>query len=341
MSICLRRREFITALGGAAASWPLAAGAQQRGRVRRIGVLMPLDENDPAAKPRLSAFTQALGGLGWTDGRNVQIDVRWAGIDINRIRAVAQELVGLKPDIIMTTGTAATVAVQRETRTIPIIFLTGIDPVATGIVPRLNQPGGNVTGFAASEPALAGKWLELLSEIAPGLKRAAIMFNPDIAAASAYMSSFEAAALTAESRHAAACRCRFMSKDTARWSSARTPNGDPRAGLMQPIPDCEQPDERGQNHAASGERQQQISHAFHLGACPPTCPPPLLVAKWRLCTRLALPFRITSVLWSGTASVHPSVLTLHPTQRTIAEVLCFYGGFCDVVYSVLRNLAKI
>jgi hypothetical protein len=106
-------------------------------------------------KRSIRSLGQALGGLGWTDGRNVQIDVRWAGIDINRIRAVAQELVGLKPDIIMTTGTAATVAVQREMRTIPIIFLTGIDPVATGIVPRLNQPGGNVTGFAASEPALA------------------------------------------------------------------------------------------------------------------------------------------------------------------------------------------
>jgi putative ABC transport system substrate-binding protein len=162
--------------------------------VRRIGVLMPLDENDPAAKPRLSAFTQALGGLGWTDGRNVQIDVRWASIDINRIRAVAQELVGLKPDIIMTTGTAATVAVQREMRTIPIIFLTGIDPVATGIVPRLNQPGGNITGFATLEASLGGKWLELLSEIAPGLKRAAVMFNPDFPTASAYMPSLETAA---------------------------------------------------------------------------------------------------------------------------------------------------
>jgi putative ABC transport system substrate-binding protein len=122
------------------------------------------------------------------------MDLRWAGPDINRIRALAQELVGLQPDIILPNGTAATVAVQRETRTIPIVFAVGTDPVASGIVARLDRPGGNITGFATYEPALAGKWLELLSEIAPGLKRAAIMFNPDLPPASAYMPSFETAA---------------------------------------------------------------------------------------------------------------------------------------------------
>ena len=177
MSICLRRREFIAGLGGAAA-WPVAARAQQADRVRRIGVLMPLDENDPGAKSSLSAFAQALADLGWTDGRNVRMDLRLAGADTNRIRALAQELVGLQPDIILTDGTPATVAVQRETRTIPIVFAGVNDPVASGIVPRLNEPGGNITGFATFEASLGGKWLELLSEIAPGLKRAASCSTP-------------------------------------------------------------------------------------------------------------------------------------------------------------------
>jgi len=189
----IRRRNFITLLGGAAA-WPLAARAQQGGRMRRIGVLIALDENDPFAKTNVSAFSQALAGLGWTDGRNVRIDLRYAGGDINRIRAFAQELVDLQPDIIVTNATPPTAAVQRETRTIPIVFVNVGDPVVNGIVPRLDRPGGNVTGFGFVEPSFAGKWLELLSEIAPGLKRAAIMFNPDTALVSTWMPSFETAA---------------------------------------------------------------------------------------------------------------------------------------------------
>jgi putative ABC transport system substrate-binding protein len=137
----IRRREFITFLGGTAV-WPLAASAQQGGRVRRIGWLSSGDENDPMRKTYVSAFTQALADLGWTDGRNVRTDLRWWGDDINWIRAFAQELVGLQPDIILTSGAAATAAVQQETRTIPIVFATAVDPVASGIVPRLNQPGG-------------------------------------------------------------------------------------------------------------------------------------------------------------------------------------------------------
>src|SRR6516225_5354220 len=162
------RRQFITLLGGlAAAGWPLAAHAQQGERMRRIGVLMPFDENDPEGKHRYSAFTQANADLGWVDGRNVRMDLRWAGGDINRIRALAQELVSLQPDIIVTIGsTAATVAVQRETRTIPIVFTNVSDPVASGLVARLDRPSGNVTGFASLEASLGGKWLELLSEIA-------------------------------------------------------------------------------------------------------------------------------------------------------------------------------
>jgi putative ABC transport system substrate-binding protein len=186
----MRRREFIAGLGGAAA-WPLAARAQQAGPVRRVGALMVGDENDPAGKTFVSAFLQALAGSGWTDGRNVRMDFRWYGDDISRIRALAQELVGLQPDIILAVTTAATAAVQQETRTIPIVFVSVGDPVASGIVARLDRPSKNITGFAVSEATLGGKWLELLSEIAPGLKRA-----PDTATASAdtYLPSLETAA---------------------------------------------------------------------------------------------------------------------------------------------------
>jgi putative ABC transport system substrate-binding protein len=152
------------------------------------------DENDPLMKTYVSAFTQALADLGWADGRNVRMDFRWPGGDINRIRALAQELVGLQPEIIVTSSTPATAALQRETRTIPIVFVDVSDPVASGLVERLDRPSGNITGFAVLEASLGGKFLELLSEIVPGLKRAAIIFNPDTSAVSTYMPSFEAAA---------------------------------------------------------------------------------------------------------------------------------------------------
>jgi putative tryptophan/tyrosine transport system substrate-binding protein len=189
----VRRREFIAGLGSAAA-WPLGARAQQGDRVRRMGVFMPYDENDPLAKTYVSAFTQTLAGLGWTETRNVRMDLRWHGDDTNQIQTLAQELVGLHPDIILVSSTAATVALQRETRTIPIVFANVTDPVASRIVARLDRPSGNITGFASFEATLGGKWLELLSEIAPGLKRVAIMFNSDTSPASAYMPSLETAA---------------------------------------------------------------------------------------------------------------------------------------------------
>ena len=198
----MNRRNFITLLGGAAAL-PLAARAQQGGRMRRIGVLMAGGENNPVSKAGLSAFTQALADLGWADRRNVRMDVRFGGGDANRIRALAQELVGLQPDIIQASGIPATAALQRETQTIPIVFASGADPVASGLVTRLDRPGGNVTGFAVLEASLGGKWLELLYEIAPGLKRAAIMFNPDAVAALAYMPSLETAARSLKVNHCA------------------------------------------------------------------------------------------------------------------------------------------
>jgi putative ABC transport system substrate-binding protein len=193
--VILRRRDFITLLGGAAA-WPVAARAQRDDRVRRIGVLMSYDENDPLATTRLSGFTQALADLGWTDGRNVRMDLRSGGGDINRIRALAQELVGLQPDVILSNTTPVTAAFQRETRTIPIVFVNASDPVGSGFVAGLSHPGGNITGFINNEETWAGKLLELLTEIAPGVKRIAAMFNPDTApyVRSNYLPSFEAAA---------------------------------------------------------------------------------------------------------------------------------------------------
>jgi putative tryptophan/tyrosine transport system substrate-binding protein len=189
----VKRRELIVGFGSTVVL-PFAARAQQRERTRRVGVLIGANENDSVWKPRVSAFTQALADLGWTDGRNVRIDFRWYGDHIDLMRAQAKELVGSQPDIIMANSTPATVALQRETQTISTIFVGVSDPVASGIVTRLDRPSGNVTGFAILEAPLGGKWLELLSEIAPGLKRAAIMFNPDTAPVSIYMPPLEMAA---------------------------------------------------------------------------------------------------------------------------------------------------
>jgi len=191
----MRRRDFITAMGGAAA-WPLAARAQQFIGVRRVGVLMASAESDPEAKAHLSGFTQKLGELGWSDGRNLRMDVRWAGDDVARMRTLAKELVDLRPDAILGHTTPVTAALQRETRTIPIVFVLVTDPVGAGFVASLPRPGGNITGFVNLEGSMAGKWLELLTEIAPGVKRVAIMFNPDTApyVRSYFVPSFEAAA---------------------------------------------------------------------------------------------------------------------------------------------------
>jgi putative ABC transport system substrate-binding protein len=191
----LRRRELITFLGGTAA-WPLGARAQQPERLRRIGVLLAFDETDPEAKGQLSGFTHGLSELGWAEGRNLRTDIRWAGDNVNRMQTFARELVALQPDVILAYTTPATAALQRETQTIPIVFTVVGDPIGAGFVAGLPRPGGNITGFITTEASMAGKWLELLTEIAPGLKRAAMMFNPDTASdhGSYYLPSFEAAA---------------------------------------------------------------------------------------------------------------------------------------------------
>jgi len=191
----MRRREFIAGLGGAAAG-PLVARAQQGQRMRRVGVLMAFREDDPEAKNYLAAFTNELSRLDWTDGRNLRMDVRWAAGNVNRLRMLSKELVDLQPDAIFTSNTPETAALQRETQTIPIIFVLVGDPVGEGFVASLPRPGGNITGFIPQEAAMAGKWLELLTQIAPGVKRVAAMFNPDASSGggSYYLTSFEAAA---------------------------------------------------------------------------------------------------------------------------------------------------
>ena len=174
----MKRREFITLLGGAAA-WPLAARAQQPERMRRIGVLEPLAVDDPEALARVTAFAQGLQQLGWTDGRNIRIDIRWAAGNADEIRKQASELVGLAPDAILTSTSPSMVALRRVTRTVPIVFVQVLDPVGAGFVASLGRPGGNASGFTLFEFGYSGKWLELHKEITPGVKRAAILRDPD------------------------------------------------------------------------------------------------------------------------------------------------------------------
>jgi putative ABC transport system substrate-binding protein len=174
----MRRREVITLLGGAAIAWPLAARAQQPERMRRIGVLMNVDNADQRAS--YAAFLQVLQQLGWTDGRNVRIDTRWAGGHASEIRKYATDMVVLAPDVIVATGTAAMVPLMQATRTVPIVFANVADPVGAGFVDTMARPGGNATGFVQFEYSLSGKWLELLKQIAPGLTRAAILRDPNI-----------------------------------------------------------------------------------------------------------------------------------------------------------------
>ena len=167
----MRRREFITLLGGAAAAWPLAARAQQGEQMRRIGVLMPFAENDSDAQANITAFRQALQILGWTDSRNVHIDYRWGGGESERINAYASELVGLKPDVILASSPLVLQPLLQETRSIPIVFTQITDPVGSGFVASLAHPGGNITGFAVAEFSMYGKSLEILKEAAPDVTR--------------------------------------------------------------------------------------------------------------------------------------------------------------------------
>jgi putative tryptophan/tyrosine transport system substrate-binding protein len=191
----MQRREFIKLIGGAAASWPLAARAQQPERMRRIGVLMGYAESDPEGQAWVAAFREGLQKLGWVEGRNTRIDTRWATpADADSMQRFAKELVALQPDLILSNTTPTTTALLQQTRTIPIIFTNVGDPVGSGFVASFPRPGGNVTGFINMEPTMSGKWLELLKEIAPRVARVAILFNPATAPyAEYYLNPFKAA----------------------------------------------------------------------------------------------------------------------------------------------------
>jgi len=176
----MKRRDFLTLFGSASLAWPLAARAQSD-RVRRIGALMAASDNDPEARPWVTAFQQGLEKLGWTVGRNLQIDYRWTGGNVERGRTLASELIAMTPDVLLAGNTPTLTALQEATRTIPIVFVLVSDPVGPGFVANLAHPGGNVTGFITVEPSLGGKWLQLLKQIAPGVDRVAFMFNPEAA----------------------------------------------------------------------------------------------------------------------------------------------------------------
>ena len=196
MAIHVGRRRFIATLGGAAAAWPLVARVQQPDRVRRIGVLLGNPESDSDAQIWHAAFREALQKLGWTEGRNVQIDTRWATPDDSEsMRRLAKELVAPQPNVILSSTTPTTTALLQQTRTIPIVFALIANPVGSGFVASFARPGGNVTGFIFTEPTMAGKWLELLKEIAPRIVRVAMLFNPVSATYADYwLNPFKAAA---------------------------------------------------------------------------------------------------------------------------------------------------
>jgi putative ABC transport system substrate-binding protein len=190
----MKRRDFITLLGGAAAAWPLAARAQPPDRVRRIGVLMNVAANDPVGQARIAAFLRGLVQLGWTDGRNVRIDTRWAAGDADDTRRYAAELIALAPDVVLAAGSAIAGPLLQTTRTVPIVFVHTPDPVGAGFVESLARPGGNATGFALFEYGMSGKWLELLKEIAPGVTRVAVLRDPAISAGAGQLGAIQSVA---------------------------------------------------------------------------------------------------------------------------------------------------
>src|SRR5580700_403247 len=190
----MRRREFLPLLGGMMLSWQIAAQAQQSGRVTRIGVLMGIGENDPEAKPRVEALQNGLKELGWAEGQNIHLDYRWTEGDPARTQLLAKEIVDLKPDIIVVHSTPAVKALRQLTSTTPMVFVLIADPIGSGFVTNLAHPGGNVTGFMNVDAPMAGKWLELIKEIAPKVTRVALVYNPRTSPYQSYLRSFDESA---------------------------------------------------------------------------------------------------------------------------------------------------
>ena len=223
----MRRREFITLLGGAAAAWPLVARAQQSERVRRMGVLAAggLDADDLDLQARVGAFEDGLKQLGWINGQNVRIDIRAGAGDVDRIRSYADELVALAPDVILATGAAAVAPLLKATRTVPVVFTNAVDPVGAGFVDSLARPGGNVTGFVSFEYGLSAKWLELLKEIAPQVTRVAVIRDPNISAGTGQFGAIQAAASSLGLELIAVNPREASEIERAIAAFARTPNG--------------------------------------------------------------------------------------------------------------------
>jgi len=222
----VRRREFITLLGGAAAAWPMAARAQQGERMRRIGVLMAYAEGDREGASFVATFREGLQQLGWAEGRNIRIDFRWAALDAELMERFAKELVALQPDIILSNTTPTTTALLQQTRTIPIVFVLVADPVGSGFVASFPRPGGNATGFTNIEPTMPSKWLELFKEIAPRIARVAALFNPATARyAEYYLGPLKAAAASFAVEASAAPVQDISEIEPIIAAQAREPNG--------------------------------------------------------------------------------------------------------------------
>ena len=221
----MKRREFVTLLGGAAAAWPLAARAQQGGRVRRIGVLSAFAEADPEVQASLTAFLQALQKLGWTDGSNIRIDSRWGEANPTRIRAQVKELVGLNPDVLLVSTALVLQPLLEESRSIPIVFTQIADPVSAGFVASLARPGGNVTGFPVASFATFAKLLEVLKEAAPHVTRVAVILNPDQRPQAGMLRAIEAIAPAFKAQVTAAGARNAAELENAIDQFAREPNG--------------------------------------------------------------------------------------------------------------------
>ena len=227
----MQRREFISLLGGAVAAWPLAARAQQPGRTRRLGILMNSVATDAPFQSYVSAFAQALRQLGWAEGQNIQIEIRWSAGDAALARIYAAQLIGLMPDVILASSTTNLIAVQEATMTVPVVFVQVSDPVAQGFVPSLTKPGGKLTGFSMFEFSVGGKWVDLLKEIAPNLARVAVMFNPETSPQSKlFMRAIKAAAASLSVQAVAVAVRATAEIEPALESFARVSNG----GLILP-----------------------------------------------------------------------------------------------------------
>jgi putative tryptophan/tyrosine transport system substrate-binding protein len=268
----VRRRDFITLLGGAAAAWPLAARAQQTERVRHIGVLVSLPANDPEMQLWLAAFQKGLESLGWSEGRNVRIDHRFYTPGADQVQVPAKELVALQPDVILAEGTSTVAALKRETRAIPIVFVAVSDPIGSGFIASLARPGGNVTGVMQYEAGITGKWLAMLKEIAPGTSRAALLANPRATAYDYFLRAAETAASSLAIDVVPSPVENIADIEHAIESFARAPNG----GLVLPRTPRQSRSGTPSSHSRTGTDCRRFTLSGHLSRLAVSCPTALI-----------------------------------------------------------------